>query len=163
MNPLGVIEAMLSPKQLFALPFVRLGISEGLSTSEMLRIFRSNGFSMANEAFFNLARYVRFENDSGGYLGQLRGNQEPDAALLPEAITRLSRQYSFTVELKGYNPLTNEETTVYRTVSTDELMTRDEIVQAAYNANLREEGTEAIIATSARVTKGLRAGELGTL
>jgi hypothetical protein len=144
-------------------PFIQRGVREGLSANAIQKSLSANDIHLRRTTILDLVRRERELVSAGSSLKFLNRNARPDPRRLPEALTSLRRQYSFTVEVRGTS-LSNGESRVQNvTVVSDRLLTRGEIEDVA--EGFATDGGEryGMNVDSLLLTRGMKAGALGTI
>lgn len=127
------------------------GVREGLSARAIGSALRAGGMSFSNNFLFSAVREVRNLSNAGALVAALGDNERPNPSRLPFALTETRRKYSFLVEVEGTNAQTGALTRQHVTVSTDRLLTRSEMEDAAIEAvesNPDRYGLEEVEATA---------------
>jgi hypothetical protein len=146
-----------------AYPGIVRGVREGLSARAIGRALRAGGLTFADRFLFAAVRLERDVFAAGQVVSSLGDRQRPDPARLPEALHAIQRRYSFLVEVEGDSLSTGERIRQHVTISTDRLLTRREMEDAAIDAveSLPSEyGMEDVEATA---IFGVKAGRQGIL
>jgi hypothetical protein len=121
----------LSSSAARALPFIESGVSRGLSTTQIQTELSAGGIGVRRTDLLEAVRAVRGAELAADRLKSVRSDYRPDPSRLPQAVTRQLREYSFRVRVQGYNPETGNPESRYFNVSTNELMTREDIESVA--------------------------------
>jgi len=154
--------ASLNPRERTAYPFIRQGVREGLSSRQIMTVLQEHlGAGLRRQRLLELMRLETLEVNTGATLRYLRLDSTPNPARLPDALTRIRRNYSFDVEVRGSLLDTGEPYTRYVTVTTDDLMTRGSLEAAGMDAVEIEVGRYGMTAESALLVGGRRAGSQG--
>lgn len=146
-----------------AFPGIVRGVREGLSARAIGRALRAGGLSFSDRFLFEAARLQRDVFQRGGVVAALGDRERPTPSLLPEALTAINRQYSFLVEVEGRSVVTGGLVRQNVTISTDRLLTREQMEEAAVDAvesAVEVYGLEDVDATA---VFGMRAGAAGLL
>jgi hypothetical protein len=145
-----------------AYPIIQRGVREGLSSRALDSLIREGlGSSIRRQTLLDIIRDVRNIFDVGAQLRFLNQESRPNPARLPEALTKIRREFSFTVEVRGIFGPTGLSTIQNVTITSDTLLTRREMEEAAIEAV--EEGSDRyqLDIVSAIPIQGLRAGSSG--
>lgn len=147
----------------FSYPFIQRGVREGLSANAIQKALAANDVHLRRSTILDLVRKERELVSAGSSLKFLNQNSRPDPRRLPEALTAIRRQYSFTVEVRGTSLSSGESRVQNITVVSDRLMTRGEIEDTA--TGFAEDGGEryGMEVDSVLLTRGMKAGAFGTL
>lgn len=153
----------LSKSARMAFPAIRAGVRQGLSIEAIGKAVRGSGLRISNEALWQGISLERKVVRYGQSLKFLRPESKPNYARLPQALTRIARQFSFQVEVRGTDLKTGELRVQQVTVSTSSELTRGEIERKAGQAVIGAEGRYGIAVDSAVITFGMQAGSEGSL
>ena len=127
------------------------GVREGLSARSIGRALRAGGMSFSDKFLFSAVKELRALSNAGAHVAMLAGNQRPNPEKLPFALTELRRRYSFLVEVQGVSGLTGGMLKQHVTISSNRLLTRSEMEEAAIEAvegNAERYGMEDVEATA---------------
>jgi hypothetical protein len=139
------------------------GVREGLSAREIGRQIRAGGGQISNAALFEVARRERNIWTHGLNLRYLNRNVLPNPHTLPEALSRLTRAFAFTLEVRGKMLDTNAPIKQYITISTDRVLSPAELSEMAEAIASERIGRYGMAVEDSVLVSGLRAGTLGTL
>lgn len=153
----------LSAAARLAYPAIVGGVRRGLSANSIGTILRNTGIGIRRSTLLDIVARSRLVFQYGGRLRALPKNRRPNIFSIPEALTKTTRQYAFTLEVKGTAADTGQATSQFITLATDSLMTREQMEALAME--VADEGKEryGMISESATFVDGIRAGELGVL
>lgn len=146
-----------------ALPAIARGVREGFSIARIGEAVRGGGIRIANDSLRALVAAEREIWRAGNALKFLNLSSRPNPRNLPQALTSLRRQYSFTVEVQGTLIQTGKAITQNVTVTTDSLLTRRQIQDLAVSAVESSRARYGISVDRAMLVRGVKAGSLGTL
>lgn len=159
-DPLGG----LSPQQRALIPQIRSMVSSGVSGNQIQRNLTAAGSGLQRTAIQAIVREQRRaigaavrEFQPGGQLRFIRKDFRPDPSRLPAALTEIRREYSLTYEAIGIDTNTGQPTKRFITVSTDELLTRQEFDDAAADVFADDPESYGIAVTSLTVVEARRA------
>lgn len=155
--------ASLSRTARMAYPIVQKGIAEGQSSREITRVLQDAGLGIRRQALLELIRLEKDVQVRGSQLRYMRPDAIPNPARLPEALTRLRRPFSFTVEVRGTRADTGEPWKQHVTITTDRLLSRGTLEDMGLEAAERGSDRYAMRPETSVLIGGLRAGPLGTL
>ena len=155
--------ATLTASARMAWPAIVRGVREGLSARAIGRAIRAAGIAISNEALFEVSRRERDVWTHGLALRYLNPGIRPNPFTLPESLTRLTRAFAFTVEVRGRLVDTAAAVKQYITISTETLMTRRELEEMAAEIAASGVGRYGLEVEDTVLVSGLRAGQLGTL
>ncbi|MCP4897227.1 MAG: hypothetical protein GY906_09685 [bacterium] len=155
--------ASLTLRARTAFPFIRRGIREGLSANRIQSALQKSGLGLRRTNLLAIVRRERFIQNFVSALDRLAPNRHVPTNMLPEALTRMTRSLSFTVEVRGYLTDTGARTSQFVTLSMDETMTPQEMIDLAVEIVEDEPSRYGMVVDDGRLTEGLRSGPLGTL
>ena len=144
-------------------PFILSAIRGGLSGAKTLRALRSGGFSIGNERFYDLFRHATYQEALSSQLKYVRRTFYPNPNRIPEAITKLSRKFVFTVRIRGKSLRTGEMIEDFRSIATDQNMRRIDIENAVKDRASLTDTTEPVEILEATLFGGVKSGISGTL
>lgn len=153
----------LTGRARFAYPIIQRGVRAGLSSRSISDSLREAGLGIRRATLLDIMRRERDIVSHGLRMKFLPLDRAPNPDRLPEALTRLRREFSYTVELRGRVIDTQELITRQVTVASSKLLTRREaeVIAAGFLLNTPEAyGMEL---DRAQLTGVLKSGELGTL
>ncbi|HXK37160.1 MAG: hypothetical protein A2V70_19440 [Planctomycetes bacterium RBG_13_63_9] len=113
--------------------------------------------SFSDKFLFGAVRELRSLSNAGAHVATLADNARPDPGRLPFALTDLRRQYSFLVEVEGRSIKTGGILRQHVTVSTDRLLTREQMEDAAIEAVETDEDRYGLEDIEATAVFGMRA------
>ncbi len=153
----------LSAAARLAYPAITGGVRRGFSANRIQGILQATGIGVRRSTILDIVARSRAIFRHGDYLRTLRAGQRPNIFALPEALTKLTRQYAFTYKVEGTATDTGLPMQQYITLAMDKLKTGPEMQAEA--VRVAEEGKDryAMDATSATAIDGVQAGPLGTL
>ena len=155
--------AWLTRGLLRALPFVDRGIAEGLSANAIGRALAAEGLGVQRSVLLRYIREARGLEARSDYFRALRTDARPDPNRLPEALTKLRRNYSTRVKVRGYDSQTGQEVTRYFTVSSDLPLTKDEAIEDILAQIEEDDERYPLEVEEATALRQVRAGPRGTL
>lgn len=146
-----------------AYPAIVSGVWRGLSANRIQSILQATGMGIRRQTLLDIVARERGLKSIGDYLRTLRSNQRPNPLALPEALTKLTRQFAVTVEVRGTLADTEATTSQFITLSMDSLMEREDMEELA--EEIVGEGIEryGMVFESVHFVDAVRSGELGVL
>lgn len=117
-----------------AYPLLVRAAREGFSTSVTASIMEALGFRMERQTITRILRHERDVAVRGAALRFLPRGSAPDPARIPTALGRLRREFSFTMEVRGFLHETRESIRQRITISSSELLRREEMERLAIEA-----------------------------
>lgn len=146
-----------------AFPVIQRAVREGLSSRRLEEALRAAGQGVRRSDLLAAMRIVRGATEGMPRLANIRRDSRPDPARLPEAITKTRREYTFIVEVRGYDVRSGEPVSRHVTVSSSHLPTRGEIEDEALDMAGEGGDRYGIEAESAVLVSGFRAGSQGLM
>lgn len=126
-----VLLDLLTPAARLALPYVSSMVESGLSANAIGRALTEAGLGIRRTDLLELVRGLREVEITRPYVSSLRADFLPNPSRLAESVTTLLRSFSYTVQVEGTHLETGELFTKNITVSTDDLLTKEQAVNAA--------------------------------
>lgn len=146
-----------------AYPAIQRGVREGLSSRRIDDALRKEfGSSIRRATLLDIMRREQSVVERSERLKFLGLDRRPSPASLAEALTKIRREYSFTVEVTGTMVSTGASLTQHITVTSDTLLTRREIEEAARDLVESDKDQYGVEVESVTITRGMRAGPAGT-
>lgn len=146
-----------------AFPIIQGGVARGLSGRGIERALKGAGLGIRRETLLDIIRREQGITRAGAQLRFLGTNRLPNIQRLPTALTRIRRRFSFTVQVTGRSIDSGLELLQNITVSTDTVLTRNELERIAEDAVLANQIRYGLDITSALLIGGKRAGAAGVL
>ena len=143
--------------------FLRSGAAQGLSAESVLTALRNAGQGYRRTDFLRDYSIIRNVEQAHERLRFIPGDRRPDPSRLPVATTKTLRRYAVTVELRGFDTATGEQTTRHVTISSDNILTVDEYLDEAAELVSDPERYSSMEIERSSVISAVRSGELGTL
>lgn len=157
----GILDT-LSRTARTAFPIIQRGVREGLSANAIQDVLSGRGLGIRRQTLLDLVRLERGVQETINVLRFIHPGSRPNPDRLPEALTKIRRSFSFNVEVRARRLDTGEPFSQFVTVSTDRLLTRQQIEAQAIRAVERSPDRYGLEAEEALVSTGVRAGPLGT-
>lgn len=129
-----------------ALPYVYGGVEQGLSANEIQDILKTAGLGVRRSTLLGVIKTMRAEYGYPDYIPGSHADQYPDAKSFRFAIDRYNRKYNIHVSVHLRDPMTGEEDTAHITLSSDRLLTLDEIDSAVMSYGPALEGSAKLAA-----------------
>ena len=147
-----------------ALPIIQGGVRAGLTSSQINTAIKTAfGRSIRRQTLLDIIRAEKGIQRTGPVLRSLGLNKMPNPARLPEAITRIRRNFAFVVEVLGEREDTGVRVTQMITIATDNILTRGRIQQLAKEVVELSKERYPIRVIAAKLISGTKKGVLGTL
>lgn len=147
-----------------AFPIIQSGVNKGLSSTAINDAIKSAyGQGIRRQTLLDIIRAQKGINQAGKNLRYVGLDKVPNLVRLQPAVTKLRRQYSFTVRIAGMLPGGIGQGEQYINISTDSAMTRRQIEQAAIDAVQSGDSGDIDIVQEVMLVGGVRAGDAGTL
>lgn len=110
-------------------PIARRGAREGLSIESIGKAARAAGFRIANDSLREMVHRVR-EMDTRGRPSPFESpTRVPSAGMFAEAVSKIRKQYSYTVEIRGLSE--GEEVIRHFTIASNERLPNADAIEAA--------------------------------
>lgn len=161
--PLPILYRELSKRQRAAYPHIIRGVREGLTQRAIETALRGMDLGIRHEVMRGIINQERSRQQYGRSLDLLSPSRMPVARNLPEAMTRLTRRYAFTFEVKGTLIATGQPVTHHITLSMDRLLSIGEMRDRARDLVGSKRDRYGAEVDSVTITGGMREGEEGTL
>lgn len=135
---------------------IRGGVARGQGASKIGETLRGIGLPIPRPVIETAVTRERRRREQGRQLRFLGRQRKPDPRKLPLALTAIQRQYAFLVTVDGIDSHSGDKIQKYITISTDELLSRDEIEALAEEAFERDTERYAILAPQFRLVEGMK-------
>jgi hypothetical protein len=122
-----------------ALPFIEHAVSQGISATTLQTSLSASGIGVRRQDLLDAFRSVKGAESSAQALASLRSDFRPNPERLAYAVTKQLREYSFRVKVTGFNLSTGKDETRHFSISTNELLSRNEIEDVALGYSTDEE------------------------
>lgn len=122
-----------------ALPFIEKLVGQGATTSRIQSTLSAAGMGVRRQDLLAAVRGVRGAEAAADRLKFIRSDFRPQPSMLPHAVTRQLRDFSFRVRIEGVNTFNGLREIRTFNVSTNELLSRDEIEEVALGYSTDEE------------------------
>lgn len=146
-----------------AYPIIQSGVRQGLASRKISELLQEYGVGIRRATLLDIMRREREIVQHGLNLKFLPLDRTPKPERLPEALTKIRRQYSYTVELRGRVLDTQELITRQVTVASSRLISRRRAEELALAAVLERQDAYGIEVDETQLINVLRAGPAGTL
>lgn len=123
--------AVLNARARVALPYITAAVHRGLSANETLRTLSAAGMGIRRSNLLTIARVIRAGFETANTIRGLKGGEFPSPTLFTPATYPTQRRYSFQYSVSGINEQTGENVVRYVTITSDRLLTLDELNGAA--------------------------------
>jgi hypothetical protein len=124
-----------------AVMFIRSLIETSQSANSILTSLRANGLKIANSTGNQIINYLRSQ-PSQAYVQTLPEDQLPNLQRVPSSLTQTLRNYSYTYRFEGVSRLTGETLKRYVTISSNDLLTKQQAQAQAIDVISNEEKYE---------------------
>lgn len=128
---LGSFIGALSPSIIRASGFINQGLALGLSANEIARTLSTAGLGVRRTDLLSYVRTAKNAFGAATYQKGLKGDILPNPSNFSGSRYFMKRRYAYVVQITGHNPITGESGTVFRTISTDTVLTNDQWEQEA--------------------------------
>ena len=159
----GTIFSVLTARQRAAIPLIQGAVKRGLSTNAIIKLLDKRKMGIRFSVLRKIVNTTHAESGAGLHVSKLTQGQRPNPLRFPEALGKIRRNYSFTVEVEGIG-FDNSVQKRYVTVVSDSLLTKDDIEHEASSFiedDLASYGIEEI--TSIGFVSARKAGPAGIL
>jgi hypothetical protein len=140
----------------------RGGTAQGRSFTATVKAYRDAGNRIGNDIARNIFRAVQAHENQARSVQELPRNRRIPIASLPQALTKIRRNLSFTVEVRGFLPGTGEAFTRHITISANETLTPRRIEQLAEETIASGGDRYGMEVQEVNLIRGERAGRAGT-
>lgn len=123
--------SFLSLGERIAYPFIRLGVSLGRSLSSIGAALTRAGAGIEASTVRRIVEAEETERRVASQVLEPAGDRIPDPIGIPEAITRQRREYAWRVRMGFIDPRTGRSQERMLTISTDQLLTPNEVKESA--------------------------------
>lgn len=155
--------ARLSASARAAYPFIKRGVTEGRSLLDIQILLQERLAPVAAPELLRVINGIRRELRMGADLRSLAKDRIIGERRLHTALTKLRRQYSFDVLVRGWNPTLKMFQDQFVTVSSSRLMTPYEIESQAVKTVMDQSNYGITQEFFAEIQAGRKAGDEGTL
>ena len=161
---MALLDALwLTPSIKTAQPFIRSGVRKGLSAGQIGRALKRQGIGVRRTDLLAAVRHEKGIEVSATRLASIRKDRRFDPTKLPEAATKIRRNYSFTVEVTGLHQPTGKTVTRFVQISLDDVITAGEIEQEAADLMAQRFEDSKVIVDKVKIVLGVRSGIAGLL
>lgn len=135
---------------------VRSGVSRGLSSGVIGRTLRKAGIPLPQPTVESVVTAERRRRAAATNLQFLGRHRRPNPARLPLSLTPIAREYAFLIRVTG--TLLDGRETVQRwiTISTDQLLSREELEQMAQGYVEADPANYGVLVSEYRLIEGMR-------
>lgn len=155
--------AALTKTARIAYPIVKRGVREGLSGRAIGQILKNSNLGIRTQTLFEIIRREKRIQSKGAQLRFLRLASMPNPDRLPKALTVIRRRYAFILEVAGTISQTGESFLRHITVSTDTLMTRQQLEDVGRMILEDDPSAYPLEIDKVTLNSGVQQGELGRL
>ena len=147
-----------------ALPVIQRGVGEGLSSRAISSIIKDAfGKSIRRSTLLDVIRGIKGIEKANVQLKFIRKDRLPNVDRIPEAITRIRRNFSYKVKVEGHFIDTDIAHTEYINISSDINLTIAQIEAKALEAMEAGIKRYKLIVEKLTLDEAVKAGKLGTL
>ena len=147
-----------------ALPIIQKGVSEGISSRAISSIIKDAfGKSIRRSTLLDVMRALTGIERANATLKFIRKDRLPNIARIPEAITRIRRNFAFTVQVTGQIIDASMSFAEGITIASDVNLTRSQIEAKAMDALEQRGERYNVVVESVLLVSAVKAGALGTL
>lgn len=156
------ILATLSVKARTAYPLIRRMVAQGMGLNAIQDTLKGTVLALRRETLGKIVRAERNIFTFGAALKYLNLNHKPNPDRIPEALTIISKNFSFEVSVIGFDQAIGERVERFVTVVSDENLFRWEIEDTARFMIENNPQRYPFIIEKITPIKALKAGKLGT-
>lgn len=128
-----------------AVTFIKSLVNTDRSAASILSALRDNGLGIRTQTGYQVINYLRDTFlPSQEYIKSTPADQILNIARIPKSVTKLLRNFSYQLSFTGISRLTGETLTNYLTVSSNQLLTKQQAIDAAYGMLSNAEFYEAL-------------------
>jgi len=140
-----------------AFPFIKSLSESSLSANKIIEEVRSAGMAVQRSDALKLIRTLRENEIVSKYIKSVRNDFMPNPERFATAVTDIIRNYSYEVRINGTHAKTRERVTKWVTISTNVVLSKDQVM--GYAGDIAEGETESgqVIDFTMTVTNALRA------
>lgn len=127
-----------------ALPYITSGLDAGMSANQIQDILSAAGIGVNRSNLLGVVKILRTEYGYPSYIPGSEAANFPDASTFRFAIGRYQLKYNHVLSVIIRNSETGEEETVHITLSSDQLLTMDQIDEYVMSYGLGLQGSDKI-------------------
>lgn len=127
----GIVFDLLSASERTALPFLRELAETDLSANAILSRLKENGLGIRRSNGLSIISQLRNVISTRPYVANVGVNKQLTIDNLPTALTDIRRNFSYEIRIDGRLDATGEKASTYVTVTSDELLTKQEALDIA--------------------------------
>lgn len=136
-----------------AIGFIRSAFEQGLSASETLTALRESGKGLRTQTFYQIYNYYAEQTaPARSYFSNITLNAYPNINRIPESLTKQLRNFAYYTKVTGIDVNTGEIVTKDITVSTNELLTKQQAADLAVAISEKSGNRYGLEGASAKVT-----------
>lgn len=114
-----------------ALPFIERSVRTGVSSTALQSALAARGMGVRRTDLLDAIRHVRGVSRRTNALASVRRDRRPDPMRIAIARTNIRRKFSFTLRIRGSADGTGERIERFITISTDKVLSRQELEETA--------------------------------
>lgn len=132
---------------------IERGVKAGQSGESILNGLKEIGEGIRRTDFFAAVNAVKgLETTSRPYIKSLTLNATPNIARIPKSLTKMLTNFSYKVELTGFDPDTEELNTIFVNVISQKVLTKQQAIDQAVEYTESNPERYAIEGASGKVT-----------
>lgn len=136
-----------------AIAFIRSAIETAKSATEILEDLSKSGIGIRRQTGLQVIKYLRDEVvPVRKYIDNLGLSKLPTIDRLPKSITTQLRNFAYHTVMEGFSTLTGEKTTRNITVSSNQLLTKEQALDYAVSIAESENQSGGLDGATGRVT-----------
>jgi len=110
---------------------LQAGVEAGQSANQIIQSAMDLGLSFRRSTMLEVIRGLKDEVSARSYILSVRNNFLPNPQKFGVALTNLIREYSYRVRVEGIDPFTGEKLKIFSTVSTNQVLTKNQVIAVA--------------------------------
>lgn len=115
-----------------AVQLIQSLVTSTLPASTILQQVRDNGLGIRTQTAYQVINYLRDVTiPSRSYISSVNLNAYPTISRLPLSLTKQLRNFAYEVKLTGFSNLSGQLQDKYITISTNQLLTKQQAIDAA--------------------------------
>jgi len=136
--PLNFLDLIKGEGQVIG--YIKEAIEAGKKATETLESLRASGLGIRSQTFYQVYNYFTGPvAEAKSYISNVNLNSLPSIARLPLSATKQLRNFSYHAQVEVVDSFTGEKSTKHLTVSTNNLLTKQQAIDEIAN---RVEGNE---------------------
>lgn len=155
--------SLLGAAARLAYPYLRGAVRAGISSRRVIRTLQTLGLGVRRQTVLNIMRADRSIMEFGRRLRFLRMDASPSVRRIPFALTKLSRRFSFLLDVSGFDVETQEAVIKRITISSSKTLPRGVLQNTAIEIVEGGKSRYGITTTGALLVEATQAGDEGLI